>query len=99
MNHRQLVGAAARRFPDLTQRQIEDVLAVFVELWTDELTRLGGRITVRDFGTLKVEVQLIRPSGAIRRRMRDNDKTRLTRLYFRFRPSGALRRRVEETLK
>lgn len=99
MNHRELISAAARRFPDLTQRQIDDVLAVFVELWTDELTRLDGTITVRDFGTLKVEVQLIRPSGAIRRQMRDAHRTRLTRLYFRFRPSGALRRRVEEVLK
>ena len=98
MNHRQLISAAARRFPDLTQRQIEDVLTVFVELWTDELTRLDGTITVRDFGTLKVEVQLIRPSGAIRR-MRDAHQARLTRLYFRFRPSGKLRRRVEEVLK
>ncbi|WP_343422518.1 hypothetical protein [Candidatus Flexifilum breve] len=32
MNHRQVIKQAARRFPDLTQQQIADVLEVLVEV-------------------------------------------------------------------
>ncbi len=66
MNHRQLVRAIARRFPELTQRQIADVLDVLVEVWRAELAQSGGEVVIRDFGKLTVEVQHMRSAGIIR---------------------------------
>ena len=99
MNHRQLVSAIARRFPDLTQRQIEEVLGVLVEVWRSELAKVDGDIVIRSFGKLTVEVQRMRNAGAIRQLMGSGAPERLTRLYFRFRPTPSLRDEIERSMK
>jgi len=99
MNHRQLVSTVARHFPDLTQRQIADVLDVLVEVWRAELAQPGGEIVFRDFGKLTVDVQHIRNAGAVRTQMGSTAPDRLTRLYFRFRPTPGLRADIEKHLK
>ena len=66
MNHREVIKQVARRFPDLTQRQIAEVLDVLVEVWRAELAQSGGEVVIRDFGRLTVEVQRMRNSGAVR---------------------------------
>jgi len=99
MNHRQLVRAIARRFPDLTQHQLADVLDVLVEVWRAELAQPGGEVVIRDFGTLTIEVQRMRNAGAVRSQMGSTAPDHLTRLYFRFRPTPGLREEVEQHLK
>jgi len=99
MNHRQLMSAVARRFPDLTQRQIADVLDVLVEVWRAELAQPGGEVVIRDFGKLTVEVQRMRNAGIVRAHMGGNAPDHLRRLYFRFRPTPGLREEVEQHLK
>lgn len=99
MNHRQLVSAIARRFPDLTQRQIDDVLDVLAELCRAELAQPGGEIAIRNLGRLTVEVQRMRSAGAVRAQMGSAAPDSLTRLYFRFRPTSDLRIAVEDNFK
>jgi nucleoid DNA-binding protein len=99
MNHRQLVSAVARRFPDLTQYQIAEVLDVVVEVWRSELAQSGGEVVIRDFGRLTVEVQRMKNGGAVRNQMGSSAPERLTRLYFRFRPTPGLRNEIELQLK
>ena len=99
MNHRQLVSAIARRFPDLTQRQIDDVLDVLAEVCREELAQPDSEIIIRDFGKLTVEVQHMRNAGAVRAHMGSAAPDRLTRLYFRFRPTPGLREEIEQHLK
>jgi nucleoid DNA-binding protein len=99
VNHRQLVSAVARCFPDLTQRQIADVIAVLVEVWRAELVQPGGEIVIRDFGSLTVEVQRMKARGVIRERLGSAAPDRLTRLYFRFRPTLELRQDIESYFK
>ncbi len=99
MNHRQLVSVVARRFPDLTQRQIADVLDVLVETWRAELEQPGGEVIIRDFGKLTVDVQPVRNAGVVRTQMGSTAPDRLLRLYFRFRPTPGLREEVEQHLK
>jgi nucleoid DNA-binding protein len=98
MNHRAVIRQAAVRFPDLTQRQVEDVLNVLVELWSAALAQ-GDEIVIRDFGRLTVDVQRLKNSGAVRAQMGTHAPQQLTRLYFRFHPVGSLRRRIEGHLK
>lgn len=99
MNHRQVIREVARRFPDLTQRQIAEVLEVLVEVWCAELAQPGGEIVVRDFGKLTVEVQRMKNGGAVRTQMGSAAPERLTRLYFRFRPTPGLRADIEQLIK
>ncbi|MBK9750766.1 MAG: HU family DNA-binding protein [Chloroflexi bacterium] len=98
MNHREVIKQVARRFPDLTQQQIADVLDVLVEVWSTALAQPDD-VVIRDFGKLTVEVQRMKNSGAIRAQMGGSAPERLTRLYFRFHPVGSLRRRIERDLK
>ncbi|MBK8027030.1 MAG: HU family DNA-binding protein [Chloroflexi bacterium] len=99
MNHRQMIRAVARRFPDLTQRQVEEVLAVCVEVWREALAQPGGEVVLRDFGRLSVDVQRMRSGGIVRARMGTDTPERLTRLYFRFHPVGTFRTKVEESYR
>ena len=99
LNHRELVATVARRFPDLTQRQIEDVIEVMVEVWRAELAQPDGEVVIRDFGKLIVEVQHMRNAGAVRAQMGSAAPEHLTRLYFRFRPTSGLREEIEQHLK
>lgn len=98
MNHRQLVSAAARRFPDLTQRQVEDVLEVLVEVWSTALAH-SDEVMIRNLGTLRIEVQQMRNSGVIQAQMGGSAPEHLMRLYFRFRPTAQLKAAVERQLK
>ena len=98
MNHREVIKQAARRFPDLTQQQIADVLEVLVEVWSAALAQ-SDDVVIRDFGRLTVEVQRMKTSGAIRAQMGINAPEYLTRLYFRFCPVGSLRRRIQQQRK
>jgi len=98
MNHRQVIRQVARRFPDLTQRQVEDVLEVLVEIWHAALTQ-GHDVMIRDFGTLTVEVQRMQNSGVIQAQMGSSAPEHLMRLYFRFRPTAQLKAAVERQLK
>jgi len=99
MNHRQVIKQVARRFPDLTQRQIAEVLDVLVEVWRAEMAQPGGEVVIRDFGKLTVEVQHMRNAGAVRMQMGSAAPERLTRLYFRFRPTPGLRADIEKLMK
>lgn len=99
MNHRQVIKQIARRFPDLTQRQIDDVLDVLVEVWREEMTQPGGEVVIRDLGKLTVEVQHMRNAGAVRTQMGSAAPDRLTRLYFRFCPTPGLREDIQKHLK
>ena len=98
MNHRQVIKRAARRFPDLTQQQIAEVLDVLVEVWSAALAQ-SDDVVIRDFGRLTVEIQQMKTSGAIQAQMGSSAPERLTRLYFRFYPVGSLRHRIEGYLK
>jgi len=92
MTHKASIRAVARRFPDLTQRQVEEVLQAFIAVWQRDLEQ-GQRVVIYDFGSLVVEVQHLRAAGAIRH------PARLSRLYFRFRPTQALKAAVERQVK
>ena len=94
-----MIKQVARRFPDLTQRQIAEVLDVLVEVWRAELAQSEREVVIRDFGKLTVEVQRMKNSGAIRAQMGGGAPERLTRLYFRFCPTAVLRSRIERQLK
>jgi nucleoid DNA-binding protein len=99
MNHRQVIKQVARHFPDLTQRQIAEVLDVLVEVWRAEMAQPGGEVVIRDFGKLTVEVQHMKNGGAVRTQMGSTAPERLTRLYFRFRPTPGLRADIEQLMK
>jgi len=99
VNHREVIRQVARRFPDLTQQQIAEVLEVLVEVWRAELAQPGGEVVIRDFGKLTVEVQRMKNGGAVRTQMGSAAPERLTRLYFRFRPTPELRADIEHLIK
>lgn len=98
MNHRQTIQQVAQRFPDLTQRQVEEILDVLVEVWRAALVQ-DGEVMIRDFGKLRVEVQQMRASGMIQAQMGSSTSKHLTRLYFRFHPTAQLKAAVERQLK
>ena len=92
MTHKASLRAVARRFPELTQRQVEEVLQAFIAVWQQQLEQ-RERVVIHGFGSLVVEVQHLRAAGAIRH------PARLSRLYFRFRPTNALKAAVERQVK
>ncbi|MCU0466190.1 MAG: HU family DNA-binding protein [Anaerolineae bacterium] len=87
MTHKATIRAVARRFPALTQREIEEVLQVFIEVWQDQLED-KHRVTIHGFGSLSVELQDLQTRGAVRKPTK--------RLYVRFRPTQALKSRLKE---
>ena len=90
MRHREVIAYIARRLPHQTQRDVEDVIDVLIELLQDKLV-LGESFSLPNVGTLSIEMQEMFASGAVARHSKQ--KT-LTRVYGRFRPTGALRNRV-----
>lgn len=86
MNHRQTVAAIARRLPHRTKRDVEEVLQVLTEIWSDVLTTGSQEVALRGLGKLTLEVQTFRSAGAVQRTV--------DRLYGRFRPSHELRLKV-----
>ena len=95
MNHRQTISRVARCFPDLTRQQIEEILKVLADVWTEELQRPNGEILLRGFGKLRIEVQHIRAAGV----MKQPGRTTLRRLYFRFRPTPQLRAAIQTAIE
>jgi nucleoid DNA-binding protein len=98
MHHRQVIRQVARRFPDLTQQQVKEVLEVLVEVWRAALAQRDD-VVIRDFGTLSVDVQQMRASGVVQAQMGSSALEHLTRLYVRFRPSVRLKAVIERTLE
>ncbi len=92
MRHREVIAYIARRLPHQTQREVEDVIDVLIELMQDKLV-LGETITLPDIGTLSVEVQDMLAGGAV---VRHSKQPTLTRIYGRFRPAGALKERLQK---
>ncbi|HML23759.1 MAG TPA: HU family DNA-binding protein [Aggregatilinea sp.] len=86
MRHREMIAYIASRLPHQTNRDVEDVIDVLIELMQDELMQ-GETASLPDIGTLSIEVQNVHAAGAVRRQT-------LTRVYGRFRPAGALKKRA-----
>jgi nucleoid DNA-binding protein len=87
MTHKGSIRAVARRFPDLTQRQIEEVLDAFIAVWQQQLEQ-RERVVIHGFGSLIAERQDLQTRGAVRKPT--------IRLYVRFRPTQALKARLKE---
>jgi nucleoid DNA-binding protein len=87
MTHKANIRAVARRFPELNQREIEEVLQVFIKVWQDQLEH-SQRVVIHGFGSLSVELQALQTRGAIHKPT--------VRLYIRFRPTQALKTRLKE---
>lgn len=92
MTHKASLRAVARRFPELTQHQVEEILQAFIAVWQQQLEQ-RERVVIHGFGSLVVEVQHLRAAGAI------CQPARISRLYFRFRPTQALKAAVERQVK
>jgi nucleoid DNA-binding protein len=98
MRHRDLIAAIARHLPHRTQRDVEEVIDVLIELMQDELVK-GEGVSLPDIGKLSIEIQTVRVSGAVRRQLGPAAPPTMKRLYGRFRPAQSLRDRLEEEQK
>ena len=94
MKHREVVTYIARRLPHQTQREVEEVIDVLIELMQDKLV-LGEIISLPDIGVLSIEVQAMLAGGAV---VRHSNQPTLTRIYGRFRPTGSLKERVQKEM-
>lgn len=92
MRHREMVAYIARRLPHQTQRDVEEVINVLIELMQDTLAQ-GETVSLPDIGALSIEVQEMRAGGAV---VQHSPQETLTRIYGRFRPAGALRDLVQK---
>lgn len=88
MRHREMIAYIASHLPHQTQRDVEEVIDVLIELMQDELAQ-GETISLPDIGTLSIEVQTVSAAGAIRPQTLD-------RIYGRFRPAEALKDRLQK---
>lgn len=93
MRHREMIAYIARRLPHQTQRDVEEVIDVLIELMQDTLVQ-GESVSLPDIGTLSIEVQEVQAAGAVRQRLLTQET--LTRIYGRFRPTEALKKRVQK---
>ena len=91
MRQREMIAYIARRLPHQTQRDVEEVIDVLIELMQDELAQ-GESFSLLDIGTLSIEVQTIHAAGAVRQQT-------LTRIYGRFRPAEALKDRLQKEVR
>lgn len=89
MYHRDVITQIARQLPHRTRRDVDEVIELLTEIWSEELIN-GGEIIVPDIGRLRIEVQLIRAGGAL------TQHGQLRRIYGRFRPTPRLKQRIEE---
>jgi len=69
MNTRQLVTEIARRLPEVTKREVREVIDVLTELWRVELARPEGEIVLTGLGKLYVERHRLKAAGLIRQRL------------------------------
>jgi nucleoid DNA-binding protein len=67
MRHREVITYIARRLPHQTQREMEEVVDVLIELMQDRLVQ-GKTISLPDIGMLWIEVQEEHAAGAVRQR-------------------------------
>jgi nucleoid DNA-binding protein len=88
MRHREVIAYIARRLPHQTQRDVEEVIDVLIELMQDKLAQ-GETVSLPDIGILSIEVQTLCASGAVKQQT-------LTRIYGRFRPAGTLKERLQK---
>ncbi len=98
MRHRDLIAAIARHLPHQTQRDVEEVIDVLIELMQDELMK-GEGVSLPDIGKLAIEMQTVRVSGVVRQRLGSAAPPTMKRLCGRFRPAQSLRDRLEEEQK
>jgi len=92
MKHREMIAYIARRLPHQTQRDVEEVIDVLIELMQDELAQ-GETVSLPDIGTLSIEVQDMRAGGAV---VQHSQHQTITRIYGRFRPAGTLKGRMQK---
>ena len=93
MDRNETVTAIARRLHTLRKRDVNEVLSVLLEVWTEELIRPGGYIHLDGLGKLYVEQQAIRATGVVRATLAKKHKpvpSTLNRYYFRFRPADSI---------
>ncbi len=89
MYHRDVIAEIARRLPHRTRRDVDEVIGLLTEIWSEELIN-GGKIIVPDIGRLSIEVQIMRAGGAL------VQHGQLHRVYGRFRPTPGLKQQIEE---
>jgi nucleoid DNA-binding protein len=92
MRQREVIAYIARRLPHQTQRDVEEVIDVLIELMQDKLAQ-GETVSLPDIGTLSIEVQEMHADGAV---VQHSPQETLTRIYGRFRPAAALKDRVQK---
>ena len=91
MKHREVIAHIARRLPHQTQRDVEEVIDVLIDLMQDKLAQ-GETISLPDIGTLSIEQQTLRASGAVKQQ-------KLPRIYGRFRPARSLKARIQTEVR
>ena len=92
MRHREVIAYIARRLPHQTQREVEEVIEVLIELMQDKLVQ-GETVSLPNIGDLSIEVQEMLAGGAV---VRHSNRQTLTRIYGRFRPAGNLKDRLQK---
>lgn len=86
LTHRATVQHVARRLPQQSRRDVDEVLRWAYKCWREGFER-GEAVQLPEIGTLRIEVQTMRRGGAMRQR----GVGRLRRVYGRFRPAAELR--------
>ena len=103
MNMHQTAAQIARRLPNLSKRDVQEVLEILTELWQIELAKADGEIHIADLGTLYVETHNLRPTGVIRQTLQAkfgaNAPTTIQRRSIRFRSYEALRNVIKKEAK
>jgi len=95
LTYRQMIIQTAQRLPNLRQRDIQEVLAVLIDLWNAELSTPEGRIHLSNLGRLYVETHTLQATGIVRERLLKKfggaTPIFIQRRIVRFRPCNALR--------
>jgi nucleoid DNA-binding protein len=87
--HRDMIAKVARRLPHRTRRDVDEVVDLLMEVWSEELTN-GGEVVLPDIGRLSIEVQDMTAGGALAQH------GQLRRVYGRFRPTPQLKAQIRE---
>jgi len=94
MRHRDLIAAIARRLPDRTRREVEEVIDVLIELLQDDLAQ-GEAVSLPNIGTIHLETQQVRASQIVRQHPGFQAET-IFRICGRFRPAQELKDRLKQ---
>lgn len=94
MRHRDRIAAIARRLPDRTRREVEEVIDVLIELMQDDLAQ-GESVNLPDIGTIRLETQQVRASRIVRQHPGFQAET-ISRICGRFRPAQKLKDRLKQ---